>query len=292
MVMPAVMVALCCSLAALATVTWTSEEAALPPNLPAPIRELTRQASRFWGAAPNWYCRETLRQRSVIATGKGHRLHFSLPGAPSTEPATREIVSWYGFSGYGQNSEAIRELREIVSLDGRSLDKQPSPAEFLKVLQGRDDVAKQTLAETFQASTIGDAPLDFGQLVMLFTRRSIERYTFDSSGPDLIGAVRVVVYRYTQQAGSPGLHLDRNTTVPLSGSVYLRATDYAPTRISVTAVRRDKTEIRDESEVDYQEVSPGVILPASLVHRRFVDGKLFAEDRAQYTDWKPVRAGQ
>jgi hypothetical protein len=57
-------------------------------------------------------------------------------------------------------------------------------------------------------------------------------------------------------------------------------------------VRKDKTDIRDESQVDYEEVAHGVFLPASLVHRRFVNGKLFAEDRAQYAEWKPVRPGQ
>jgi len=281
-----------CALAASAGGSGTAGQLASPDSLPAPIHELTHQASLFWSSAPNWYCRETLRQRSAVSPGKPRRLHFSLPGAPSTEPASREIVSWYGFSGYGQNPEAIRELREIVSVDGKPVSRHPAPVGFLKLLLGHDDVAKQSLVQTFQSNTIGDAPFDFGQLLMLFTRRSIERYTFTSAGQDLIGAERVVVYRYSQQTGSPGLHLDGNTTLPLTGAVYLRSSDSAPLRVSVTAVRKDKTEIRDESQVDYEEVTHGVFLPASLLHRRFVDGKLFAEDRAEYAEWKPVRPGQ
>jgi hypothetical protein len=281
-----------CVLAGSADASGAAGQLAAPATLPAAVRELTHQASQFWGSAPNWYCRETLRQRSAATPGRPRRIHFSLPAAPATEPASREIVSWYGFSGYGQNSEAIRELREIVSVDGKPLSRHPAPDGFLKVLLGRDDVAKQSLVETFRSTTIGDAPFDFGQLLMLFTRRSIERYTFTAAGQDLIGAERVVVYRYAQQTGSPGLHLDANTTIPLTGSVYLRNADSAPLRISVTAVRKDKTDIRDESQVDYEEVAHGVFLPASLVHRRFVNGKLFAEDRAQYAEWKPVRPGQ
>jgi len=279
--------ALCCALAA----PLGAGQITAPEGLPAPIRELTHQASLFWGAAPNWYCQETLRQRSAAAPRKPRRLHLSLAGAPSTEPASREIVSWYGFSGYGQNAEAIRELREIVSVDGKPVSRQTSPDGFLKILRGRDDVARQSLVETFRSTTIGDAPLDFGQIVMLFTRRSIERYTFTPAGTDLVGAERVVVYRYSQQTGSPGLHLDGNT-IPLTGAVYLRNADAAPLRISVAAVRKDKTETRDEIQVDYEEMAHGAILPASLVHRRFVDGKLFSEDRAQYSDWRPVRPGQ
>jgi len=290
--MSGVWLAFWCALAAPAGVGGAAGQLAAPASLPAPIRELTHQASLFWGSAPNWYCRETLRQRSAVAPGKPRRIHFRLPAAPSIEPVSREIVSWYGFSGYGQNPEAIRELREIVSVDGKPVSRRPAPGGFLKVLQGRDDVAKQSLVETFRSTTIGDSPLDFGQLVMLFTRRSIERYTFAAAGKDLVGAERVVVYRYSQQTGSPGLHLDGNTTIPLTGAVFLRDADSAPVRISVAAVRKDKAEIRDESQVDYEEVARGVFLPASLVHKRFVDGKLFAEDRAQYADWKPVRTGQ
>jgi len=290
--MSGIWLAFWCAVAASGGADGTAGQLAAPASLPAPIRELTHQASLFWGAAPSWYGRETLRQRSAVAPGKPRRIHLSLPGASSTEPVSREIVSWYGFSGYGQNPEAIRELREIVSVDGKPVTRQPSPDGFIKVLQGRDDVAKQSLVETFQSNTIGDAPLDFGQLVMLFTRRSIERYTFTAAGQDLIGAERVVVYRYSQQNGSPGLHLDGKTTIPLTGAIYLRSKDSAPLRISVTAVRKEKTEIRDESQVDYAEVAHGVMLPASLVHQRFVDGKLFAEDRAQYSEWKPFRTGQ
>ena len=76
--------------------------------------------------------------------------------------------------------------------------------------------------------------------------------------------------------------------MPLVGTLWLRESDGAPVRITVVAARRDKVEIRDEAEVEYQEVAHGVILPASLLHRRFFDGTLHSEDRAQYAEWKPV----
>jgi hypothetical protein len=153
----------------------------------------------------------------------------------------------------------------------------------------RDDDSKHALLEEFQAATLGDAPSDFGQLVLLFTRRAIDRYAFTLKGRDLIGAQRVTVFQYSQQTGTPGLHLDQKT-LPLAGTLSLREPDGAPVRITVAATRKNKIEIRDEAEVDYEEVAHGVILPASLVHRRFVNGVIHSDDRAQYADWKPVPA--
>jgi hypothetical protein len=287
--MPRPLVPLCCAFLAAAGNGWTADA---PPagELPPLIRQLTHQASQFWGVAPNWYCRETLRQRGPIERKQRHGIHFSEPPAsPAPEMASREIVSWYGFSSYSSNSEAIHELRQIVSVDGKTVSGAPSQDDFRRLLTARDDGSKQDLAEKFQAATLGDSPLDFGQLVMLFTRRAIDRYAFTLKGPDLIGAQRVTVFQYSQQAGSPGLHLDQNKTIPLAGTLSLRQSDGAPARITVVATRNDKVAIRDEAEVDYEEVAQGVVLPASLVHRRFVNGAIHGDDRAQYADWKPVR---
>jgi hypothetical protein len=283
---------LCCALLAAAGIGW-SADAPAPAELPPLIRQLTVQAGRFWGAAPSWYGRETLRQRGPEPHKVRHGLHISDPAR--TDPskiATREIVSWYGFSSYTANSEAVHEMRQIVSVDGQPVEGVPSAAQFCRLLQARDDDSRKTLAEQFEAATLSDAPQDFGQLVMLFTRRSIDRYSFQLKGPDLIGAQRVTVFQYSQQTGTPGLHLDQNKTIPLAGTLSLRQSDGAPVRITVVAVRKDKIVIRDESTVEYAEVEHGVILPASLVHQRFIDGVLHSEDRAQYSDWKPLPAAK
>jgi len=261
-----------------------------PGELPPLIRRLTSQASTFWGSAPNWYCRETLRQRSPGEPKRRHGIHFSEPPkANPPELASREIVSWYGFSSYTSNAEAVHEIRQIVSVDGKPVSAGQSPDDFRRLLLARDDDAKHAMVDKFQAATMGDAPFDFGQLLLLFTRRAIDRYAFTLKGPDLIGAQRVTVFQYVQQTGTPGLHIDRNKTLPLAGTLSLREPDAAPVRITVVATRKEKIEIRDEAEVDYEEVAPGVVLPASLLHRRFVNGAIHGEDRAQYAGWKPLR---
>ncbi|MGA2184849.1 MAG: hypothetical protein ABSH47_17665 [Bryobacteraceae bacterium] len=289
--MPRPLVPLCCAFLALAGDPWSADQPP-PGELPPPIRQLTAQASRFWGAAPSWYCRETLRQRGPHQQKQRHGIHFSEPPKPNpSEIADREIVSWYGFSAYTSNSEAVHEMRQIVSVDGKPVSGGQSADAFCRLLLARDDASKQKLVERFENATLGDVPFDFGQLVLLFTRRAIDRYSFQLKGPDLIGAQRVAVFQYSQNTGTPGLHLDQNKTLPLAGTLSLREPDGAPVRITVVAARQDKgkVEIRDEAEVDYEEVAHGVILPASLVHRRFVNGALHADDRAQYSDWKPVR---
>jgi hypothetical protein len=288
--MPRPLVLVCSSVLALTGIVCTADLPP-PPGLPPLIGQLTTQVSRFWNTAPSWYCRETLRQTGP-AEGKPvhHGIHFSEEKKPNPpEIAHREIVSWYGFSSYTENPEAVHEIRQVVSVDGKPAAHAQSADNFRKLLLGRDDGAKEELIRKFQTATMSDAPLDFGQLVMLFTRRAVDRFTFRLKGPDLIGAQRVTVFDYSQQAAGAALHLDDDKTLPLAGTAALRDSDGAPVRITVTAVRKNKNvEIRDEAEVDYSEVVQGVILPAALVHRRFVNGTLRAEDRAQYTDWKPV----
>jgi len=284
------LVLVCSSVLALTGIGCTADLPP-PPGLPPLIGQLTTQASRFWNAAPSWYCRETLRQSGPpVVKPARHGIHFGeLKTVNLAEMVHREIVSWYGFSSYTENPEAVHELRQVVSVDGKPAAHAQSADKFRKLLLGRDDDAKEELVRRFQTATMSDAPLDFGQLVMLFTRRAVDRFTFTLKGLELIGAQRVTVFDYSQQAGGASLHLDDDKTLPLEGTVALRDSDGAPVRITVVAVRKNTdVEIRDEAEVDYGEVAHGVILPAALVHRRFVNGTLRAEDRAQYTDWKPV----
>jgi hypothetical protein len=289
--MPRPLIPFCCAFLAAAGAGWSADRP-LPDDIPPLIHQLTGQASRFWGAAPSWYGRETLRQRDPTPGRRRRGLHLSdPPKANPAEPASREIVSWYGFAALSSSSESIHEVRQIVAVDGKRVAYGPSESDFCHLLLARDDDTKRELEQKFEAATMGDAPVDFGQLVMMFTRRSIDRYKFKLRGPELIGAQHVTVFEYSQQAGTPGLHLDQNRTIPLVGTLALREADGAPLRITVVATRteKDKVEIRDEAEVEYQEVAHGVILPVSLVHKRYVNGAIHSDDRAQYSDWKPVR---
>ena len=222
------------------------------------------------------------------------RLRFHLSDAPAKSPATvtREIVSWYGFSSFSENAESIHEIRGVLTVDGKPAEEARSAEAFCGLLRGRRDFDKQALAEKFQRSTLTDAPSDFGQLIMLFTRRSIDRYRFHLTGSAMIGAQPVSVFEYRQETGSPGLHLDR-ANLPLAGTIFLRD-DGAPLRITVVSSRRgkDKIEVRDEAEVEYEEARNGVLLPVSLVHRRLNNGAVASDDRAQYSDWKPIPEAQ
>jgi len=282
--------AILCSLLFVAAVRgWSDDE---PPPLPPLIHQLTLQAGKFWGEAPSWYGRETLRQSGPFVKRPRRGFHLSVPPPPAVpEMAKREIVSWYGFSAQKSNSEAIHEIRQVIAIDGKPVPDSRSAADFCHLLQTRDDFARQELADKFEEVTLGDVPLDFGQLVMLFTRRAIDRYTFHKTDEDMIGAEPVSLFQYTQQTGTPGLHLDENKTIPMAGTVALRNKDGMPLRIVVVATRigKDKIEVRDEAQVEYQEVSHGVMLPVALTHQRYVKGALQSDDRAVYSDWKPVQ---
>jgi len=260
---------------------------------PSPTGALAHWAGDFWGDAPLRAGVETLRQSTTVKKQR-HGIHISnfKRETAAGMPVTREIVSWYGFGALRSNPEAVREFRQIISVDGKPSRAAAGWDEFRRILLTRDDDDKRKLLEDFDAVALGDAPADFGQILLLFTKRHIEDYTFTPQGTGHVGADQVKLFHYVQNAGKQALHLNeggRPRTIPLSGMVYLRVGDNAPVRVTLVAVRGGKTAVRDEAEVDYVTPAPGVLEPASLVHRRFIDGQLDIEDRAEYADWRLVR---
>ncbi len=272
---------------------WAAVSAGNAPASLPPIRALARQAGDFWGAAPLRAAVETLRQSTTIRKQR-RGFHFTnkKPDSAEAMPVTREIVSWYGFGALRSAPESIHEFRQIVSIDGKPARHGASWDEFRRILITRDDDEKRRLIEEFDAAALGDAPADFGQIVLLFTNRHIDDYTFTDQGTGRVGADEVNIFRYLQNAGKQALHLNdggRPREVPLSGMVYLRAGDNVPLRVTMASERGGKISVRDEAEVDYLSPSPGVLEPASLLHRRFINGQLQVEDRAEYSDWRLVR---
>ncbi len=267
--------------------------AAVRPASSPPIRALAREAGDFWGGAPLRAAVETLRQSTTVRKQR-RGIHFSnkKPDSAVAIPLTREIVSWYGFGALRSAPESIHEFRQIISIDGKPARSAAGWDEFRRILLTRDDEEKRRLLEDFDSAALGDAPADFGQILLLFTNRHIDDYIFTDHGTGRVGVDEVNIFQYVQNAGKQALHLSdggRPREVPLYGLVYLRSSDNVPVRVTMASQRGGKTTVRDEAEVDYSSPGPGVLEPASLVHRRFVDGQLEVEDRAEYADWRLVR---
>lgn len=207
----------------------------------------------------------------------------------------REIVSYYGFSSFASAPEALREIREVASVDGKSIE-QPAGAraKLKKVVTSRDDFRKEQMLKDFEKENLNGAAIDFGQLILLFTRSNLDKYTFELNNTGMVGADRTLVISFRQNGGGASLHISdagKKVERPLQGEVWVREGDYLPLRVTLKAVRLDhKIEVRDEASVDYAPNSAGLILPAAVVYRRFLNDKLYVENTYQYSDWQPLDA--
>jgi hypothetical protein len=219
-------------------------------------------------------------------------------GKKATEPAKpefrdREIVSYYSLGTFHATPEALHEFREVIAVDGKPVMPEDKALQrFRAVLASSDDRAKTELQEDFATANLSISATDFGQLILLFTKANLEKYTFERENTQLIGADRTIVIAFRQRTGEESLRITepgKKVKQPLSGKLWVRQSDYQPLRITLTATRQlESSEIRDEASVDYAPNPYGTVFPASVVYRRYIDDDLKVENVSQYSDWQPV----
>jgi len=265
-----------------------AEDARLNQTLAA----VAQEAATFWHSAPDYMAREVLSQKALTLPKRRLRAGAGALEPPRPEFTHREIVSYYALSTFRKSSEALHEFREVVSVDGRTVMGEIAADKLRAVLKGQDDKTKKTLFTEFEKTSLAVAATDFGQLLLLFTKANQAKYGFQLRGEALVGADRAMILDFTQKAGGEALRVaepGREVREPLTGQIWIREPDLVPLRITLTTARRDRSRtIRDEARVDYEPKADGMVLPVSIVYRRFVNGDLSVEGIYQYSDWKPV----
>ena len=261
------------------------------PRLEQALPQIAKQASDFWHSAPSYVARETLKQKAIVPSRRKLRI-----GKAALEPRTpgfkdREIVSYYGFSSYQEAPEALHEFRCVMAIDGKTIaDEQAARAKLAGLLQSNDDGRKRSLSEDFQNDGLGSSAIDFGQLVLLFTRSKLDQYSFEMRSSGMVGAERVLTIAFRQTAGNGSLHITeagKKVRRPLEGELMVREDDYRPLRVTLRSEHWDGgTDIRDNATVEYAASGRGLMLPVSVVFRRYFNDELYAESVAQYSDWQ------
>lgn len=265
------------------------------PRLNQALPQIAQQAAQFWRFAPSYVARETLKQKAIVPSRRRLRI-----GQAAIEPQTpsfkdREIVSYYGFSAYKAAPEALHELRRVTTVDGKSLEAPERALGKLKnVLESHDDGAMRSFLKEFRQSGLGSSAVDFGQLILLFTRANLDKYSFELNNTGMVGADQVLIITFRQTSGNESLHISdagKKVRRPLEGQLWVRVDDYRVMRIAVTAQHQeDKVEIRDEAQVEYTLLRPGLLLPAAVAHRRYVTDQFYAENVCEYSGWQEVEA--
>lgn len=253
------------------------------PDLESLLRKVAGAAARFPALAVQYSAKETLQQKAA-APAKTTKHGVRVGGSPAqpVQLDQREIVSWYGFSAPRGAPQAIAEYRKPAA--GSSAD------EFQRELRAASEREKQKLRQDFEKQGLRGTATDFGQLLLLFSGSKQSEYAFSLGSPGRIGADVAQVIRFEQRAGDAALKIAegrRRIKEPLAGELWVRESDGVPLRITLTALRRQgDREVRDEARVDYNPLATGALLPAAVVHRRFVDDQLAGEDVYRYSDWR------
>lgn len=136
------------------------------------------------------------------------------------------------------------------------------------------------------------AVTDFGQLLLLFTRRALERLEFTARGTRMIGYDRAFVFSYQQIDGPEALILfdekkkGAARRLRMQGELRVRADDFEPLEITLAASEGNAPNlIREEAAVKYSMSKYGALLPVSTEHREIRNGKIVVENNFTHTDF-------
>lgn len=283
-------------LLALAWIAWLTSIMAQAQNLPEILARVSEEAEVFRHVAPQVLAEETLTQRATKPPGRFR----PRMGAAATKPAsaplqTREITSEYSLGAMKDAPQSLHEFREVVSVDGRAVSSAAAARHSLALgLSTSDDRAKKHMLEEFQKHGLSTAVVDFGPLLLLFTKRQMGNYHFELAGEDRMGADRVQVVSYRQVSGPDRMLIFQGRQAihePIQGSIYARMPDGLPLRITITESRGSgKHRFRDEATVDYVQNAQGFMAPAAVAHKGYADDQLMVEDEFQYTVFRKFGA--
>jgi|HubBroStandDraft_5_1064220.scaffolds.fasta_scaffold56039_2 hypothetical protein len=251
---------------------------------------VSEEAEALLKIAPNVVGTETLHQSAVKPPS---RFHPRTGAAPAVQWVEHTLVSEYGFARFATESGAIHELRRVTSVDGRKIaESKKAQDELARALTATDDNSKKDLLKQFEKYGLTGAVSDFGQLLLLFTRRSIERYEFTYKGAKMIGYDRALVFAYKQIDGAEALTVfdekkhDQAERVRLEGEIRVRADDFVPLQITLSARTGEVSNtLREEAAVTYKMSNFGALLPASTEHQELRNNKVVAQNKFSYSDF-------
>ncbi len=195
-----------------------------------------------------------------------------------------ELISEYSIGA--MTDGVLVERREIVSLDGKPLQTRQAAQQALarKATGGGAAARKETL-QRLAALGLVDVATEYGLLLLAFTPQGQTRIEWSPAGSALVGTEETLVFRWRQTAGGSLEFLKGKTTVrPMHGSLWVRKSDGAPLRVQARIEHPEgRRMIRDDASVDFElNRALDCVVPASVVHRHYVDDFLLTENLYRY----------
>jgi len=264
-------------------------------TLPEILSRVSEEADVFRHVAPQVLSEETLTQRALKPPPRFHPRVGAAAKPLAVVWQTREIVSEYSFGTLKDAPESLHEFRQVVSVDGKPISAAAAARHSLALgLASASDHARKHMLEDFQKYGLTDAVVDFGPLLLLFTRRQTGNYHFELAGSDRIGADQVKIVSYMQVSGPDRMLVFQGRRAihqPIQGRIYARVPDGVPLRITISESRENgKSAFRDEAVVDYTPNAQGFLAPAAVTHKGFAGDQLMVEDEFRYTAFRKFGA--
>lgn len=244
------------------------------------LSRLSEEAEVFLRAAPQTVAEETLQQKTLMLD------RFSKPTFD-----VRTIVCEYGYSAFQDSPHSLHEFRQVISVDGRKVNSVEKARRSLTLgLHSKDDQTKKRMLRDFEKHGLTGAVNDFGQLILLFSKRQIRNYQFAPAGESEIGSETMTLVSFRQITGPEALTIfqgRRAVRRNLQGQVWFRRYDRLPVRITLVSEWLNEDEpMRDEATVDYASSPHGVLLPVSVTHRELVSRLLVTENVFRYSAFR------
>jgi hypothetical protein len=260
---------------------------------------LAEEADAFQRLAPQVLGRETLHQKTLKPPSRFHlRAGNAAKLPPPPQWREREVTSEYAFAALGGDDQAIHELRQVVTAEGKPVaDPKQAQQELAKVITSGDTERKLQLLKDFEKYGLTGAVTDFGQLLLLFHPRSIGRFEFSQRGLEILGDTRTFVFSYKQIDGPAAVtqfeERGKQQVRPLAaeGEIWVRADSFMPIRISLAVGTGDgAAALREEATVNYQMSRFGALLPVSTEHRELRGGQTTMENQFEYSGFQKFGA--
>jgi hypothetical protein len=149
-----------------------------------------------------------------------------------------------------------------------------------------DDRLRRRLLEDFEKQGQIGSATDFGQMVLLFTRRSLPLYAFDRRRNQMLGAEECAVLHWKQGAKADALTVysgKKLERIPMEGELWTRKRDHLPVRITMQVTAPEENiPVLYRAEIDYRPSQYGAVLPVSVHFEKSAVGLQLIDNRSTY----------
>lgn len=247
------------------------------PRVPQLIKALGEDVQAFLRFSSRLVTEETVQHATIGSDAKWTR---------------HSVVSQYSFASPREESRAVREIRQVQSVDGKPVKENRGLEAVAAAVAAGSDKEKLRLLEQWERYGIKTVATDIGQLLLLFAPESMVNYEFQYQAKRFAGETPVLVFSYSQIDGPGSMTVFKDGVVQkprLSGEVWVDERTFRLIRVALhTHVPAPKNALaRQDLVVDYAWWPAGCVMPAAALHREYVNGALRVENRYAYAAYRP-----